>query len=179
MLFLCLPPDLHSQTEGKEHAADSVRNSIEVEKENWSESKPIIIVVRLENISDKDISFLGIYSFELKGAPGLYWSPVNILSGKPLELENESEGLKRGGGRVPKGAIHLDRHETKTMKFDLSTLLWNKSFSSVWPNQKLFEVAPRGNYDLIFSIETGWQAKSDNTDDVTHIPSNSVRIVIE
>lgn len=180
ILFLCLPLELHAQTEGKEYVADFFQCSIEAETQSWSQGRPIFVVVQLKNVSGEDANLLGIYSFELRGVPPApYWSPVNILSGTPLELETESEGLTKGGGRAPKGAIHLEAGETKAMRFDLSKLLWNKSFSSIWPYQKLFEVVPKGNYDLIFDVETDRRKNPDNIPYVTHKASNSVRIVVE
>jgi hypothetical protein len=43
-------------------------------------------------------------------------------------------------------------------------------------HQGLFEVVPKGGYDLRFNVETDHRV---NSDDVTHIPSQSVRIAIE
>ena len=177
ILSPCLPLELHAQTEGKKYLADSIRSSIEVEAETWSQGKPIVVVVQLENISNSDVDLLGIYTFELRGDPPTpYWSPVDVLSGKPLQLVYEDSG---GGGRVPKGAIHLAAGDTKSMRFDLSNLLWNQTLSSRWPHQSLFEVVPKGNYDLIFNVETDHRVNSDNSPDVTHIPSRSVRIAVE
>lgn len=178
ILSPCLPLDLHAQTVGKEDVAGSVHCTIEVEAETWSQSKPIIVGVQLKNITDRDVKLLGIYTFELRGVPPIpYWSPADILSGKPLELEYDGDGI--GGGRVPRGAIHLEPGETKALRFDLSNLLWNISGSSRWPHQRLFEVVPKGDYDLLFSVETDQRLNADNIPDVTHIPSNSVRIVVE
>lgn len=170
--------ELQAQTEGRQYVADSIHCLIEVETETWSQGKPILVSVHLKNISAKDVDLLGIYTFELVGAPRIpYWSPVNILTGKPLELEYAVDG--DGGGRVPKRMVQLGAGKTKTMRFDLSNLLWNAAFSSRWPYQKLFEVAPKGNCDLIFKVETDHRVNADNIADVTHIASNSVRIVVE
>lgn len=177
ILSPCLPLELHAQTEGTGYLADSIHCSIEVEAETWSRDKPIVVVVQLKNISDRDLDLLGIYSFELRGDPPTpYWSPVDVLSGKPLQLVYEDSG---GGGRVPKAVIHLGAGDAKSMKFDLSNLLWNNSLSSRWPHQSLFEVVPKGDYDLIFNVETDHRVNSDNSHGVTHIPSKSVRIAVE
>jgi hypothetical protein len=161
----------------KKHLTDSIHCSIEVESEMWSQGKPIVVVVQLENISNSDIDLLGIYTFELRGDPPTpYWSPVDIRSGKPLQLVYEDSG---GGGRVPKSVIHLGAGNTKSMRFDLSNLLWNQAHSSRWPHQSLFEVVPKGNYDLIFNVETDHRVNAENIPDVTHIPSKSVRIAVE
>ena len=178
ILLPCVPLVLHAQTDGSEYVADSIHCLIEVETETWSHVKPILVVVHLKNISAKDVNLLGIYTFELAGVtPIPYWSPVNILNGKPLELEPDVHGI--GGGRVPKRVIHLRAGETKAMTFDLSNLLWNTTLSSRWPYQKLFEVVSKGNCDLIFKVETDHRVNADNIPDVTQIASNSVRIVVE
>ena len=178
ILLPCLPLELHARTDGSDDVADSIHCLIEVETETWSQGKPVLVVVHVKNISAKDVNLVGIYTFELVGVPPIpYWSPVNILTGKPLELEAEVDGV--GGGRVPKRVIHLGAGETKVMRFDLSNLLWNTTVSSRWPYQKLFEVVSKGNCDLIFKIETDHRVNADNIPDVTHIASNSVRIVVE
>jgi hypothetical protein len=168
---------LQAQAEARENVLDAIQCSIKVETEIWSQGKPILVVVRLTNASSKEVDLLGIYTFELAGARQVpYWSPVNIRNGTPLELEYEVDG--NGGGRVPKRVIHLGPGETKAMRFDISNLLWNTTHSSRWPYQKLFEVAPKGNCNLTFKVETDHR-RADNTTDVTHIVSNSVRILIE
>jgi hypothetical protein len=98
-----------------------------------------------------------------------YWSPVNILNRTALKLD---------AGKVPEGAIHLELHEIKPIDLDVAKLLWNRNISSVWPNHGLFEVVPKGNYDLIFDIETDRRTNSDNNPIVAHIVSNKVRIVV-
>jgi len=128
--------------------------------------------VRIRNISDGPVDLVGTYSFELTGAdsqPVAYWSPVNIQDGSPLKLDD---------GKVPTGTIHLKPHEIKTINIDVSKLLWNRNLSSVWPNQSLFEVVPKGNYDLIFDVETHRRTNSANNPMVIHIASNKVRIVV-
>jgi len=99
-----------------------------------------------------------------------YWSPINILSGTALKLE---------AGKVPQGTIHLEPHETTAIILDVTKLFWNRNFSSVWPNQRLFEVVPKGNYDLIFDVQTHGRENSEDTSIVTNIASNKVRVVIE
>lgn len=192
ILFSCLPLCLQAQTEPKEFVAGSIQSSIVVEKETWQRDKPTFVTVKVTNISDHAVNLLGIYSFELttvgdayamrRGVTATaYWSPVNISSGTPLELKTESEWLKKGivVGKVPRGAIHLEPKETKAIKFELSQLHWNKSISSTWPYEPLFEVVPKGSYDLSFDIETDTRKGADDIPRVSHVASNSVRITIE
>ena len=72
----------------------------------------------------------------------------------------------------------LKPHETKTINLDVAKLFWNRNISSVWPNRRLFEVVPKGNYDLSFDVETDRRNNSDNIPIVTHIASNKIGIVV-
>jgi hypothetical protein len=96
----------------------------------------------------------------------------------PLQLAYDSP-KKTSGGRVPRAAIRLGPGDTKVMKFDLTKLRWNTSISSVWPAQKLFEIAPKGTYDLLFAIETNDGANPEGVSVVSHLVSNKARIEIK
>ena len=171
LLLLCYPLELHAQSAPKD-VAGLIQCSIETETGTWSRENPLSVAVKIKNISNGPVDLVGIYSFQLTradGPPMAYWSPVNILDGTPLKLE---------AGKVPEGAIHLEPHETKTIDLDVSTLFWNRNISSVWPTQRPIEVVPKGNYDLIFDVETDRRKNSDNIPIVTHIASNKVRISV-
>ena len=170
-LFLSYSPELHAQSETKD-GAGLVECSIETETGTWSRESPLAVAVKIKNISKGPVDLVGIYSFQLTRAddpPMTYWSPVNILNRTALKLD---------AGKVPEGAIHLELHEIKPIDLDVAKLLWNRNISSVWPNHGLFEVVPKGNYDLIFDIETDRRTNSDNNPIVAHIVSNKVRIVV-
>src|SRR6266480_1991503 len=171
ILFLCYPLELHSQSRPKD-VSGLIQCSIETENGTWSVGNPLSVTLKIKNISNGPVDIVGGYSFELTRAddpPMKYWSPVNILDGTPLKLE---------AGKVPQGAVHLEPHETKAINFDVTKLFWNRNFSSVWPNQRLFEVVPKGNFDLIFEVETDRRKNSDNIPIVAHIASNKVRIAV-
>ena len=171
ILFLSYSPELHAQSETKD-GAGLVECSIETETGTWSRESPLSVAVKIKNISKGPVDLVGIYSFQLTRAddpPMTYWSPVNILNRTALKLD---------AGKVPEGAIHLELHEIKPIDLDVAKLLWNRNISSVWPNHGLFEVVPKGNYDLIFDIETDRRTNSDNNPIVAHIVSNKVRIVV-
>ena len=179
--FTLLSIPIAAQTHDKEHVADFIQCSISIENETWSKNKPIYAVVQIENISEKKVDILGTYGFEVANindedvimerfSPFQYWSPVNIVNATPLDLIDS---------KVPEGSIHLEPREIKLLTFNLNKLHWNKSASSVWPYKNLFEVVPKGDYDLTFSIETDLRRNSDNIPIVTHVVSNKVRVVIE
>ena len=171
ILFLCYPLELHSQSRPKE-VAGLIQCSIETETGTWALGRPLSVTVKIKNISNGPIDIVGGYSLELTRAddpPMKYWSPVNIQGGTPLKLE---------AGKVPRGAVHLESHETKAINLDVTKLFWDRDISSVWPNRRLFEVVPKGNYDLIFDVETDSRKNSDNIPTVTHLASNKIGIVV-
>jgi len=171
ILFLCHPLELHAQSKPKD-VADLIQCSIETETGTWSLGTPLSVTVKIKNISNGSVDIVGGYSLELTRAddsPMKYWSPVNILDGTPLKLD---------AGKVPQGAVHLESHETKAINLDVTKLFWDRSISSVWPNRRLFEVVPKGNYDLIFDVETDRRQNLDNIPIITHIASSKIGIVV-
>ena len=171
ILFLYHPRALYAQSYPKD-VAGLIQSSIETKTGTWSRETPLSVAVKMKNISNGPVDLLGIYSFQLirvDDPPMVYWSPINILDGTPLRLE---------GGKVPKGAIHLEPHEIKQIDLDVTKLLWDRTISSVWPNQRLFDVVLKGNYDLILDVETVRRTNSENNPIVAHIASNKVRIVV-
>ena len=171
ILFLSCPLDLHSQSKPKD-VAGPIQCSIETEPGTWSRGNVVSVTVRIKNIAYAPVDIVGHYSFTLTrvdGPPISYWSPVNIPDGTPVELE---------AGKVPKSAVHLELRETKAIKLDVTKLLWDLNVSSVWPNKMLFEIVPKGNYDLIFDVETDRRKNSDDIPIVTHIVSNKVGIIV-
>ena len=168
-LFLSYPFELHAQTK---EVVDLIQFSIQTERGTWTRESPLSVAVKIKNVSARPVDLVGAYTFQLTGADEpstAYWSPVNILDGTPLKLD---------AGKVPKGVIHLQPHETKAISLDVTKLFWNRTLSSVWPNERLFEIVPKGNYDLIFDVETDEGKNPDNIPIVTHIASNKVRIAV-
>jgi len=169
--FLCYSLELHAQSKPKA-VAGLIQCSIETETGTWSREKPLSVAVKVKNISNGPVDLIGGYSLQLTTVddpPMTYWSPVNILDGTALELQ---------AGKVPEGAIHLEPHETRAINLNVTKLFWNRNISSIWPNYRLFEVVAKGNYDLIFDVETDRRKNSDNIPIVTHISSNKVRVAV-
>jgi hypothetical protein len=167
MLLLCYPLELHAQSKPKK-VAGLIQCSVETKTGTWSRGNRLSVAAKIKNISNAPVDLVGVYSFQLTRVdePMAYWSPVNILDGTPLKLES---------GRVPSGTVHLEAHETKTIHIDVSKLLWDRNISSIWPNRELFEVVAKGNYDLILDVQTDWEKNSDN---VAHVASNKIEIVV-
>jgi len=124
--------------------------TIKAETRQWSEGNPIMVEVTLKNISETPLDLAGTWAFELKSikteSPAArYWCPVEMSDATSLKLPAD--------GKVPKNLLHLDTGESKTFKFDLSILLWDRIISSRWPSKKLFETAPKGRYELVWRID--------------------------
>ncbi len=160
-----------------------VKPSLTIDSDTLSRQKPIIVTVTIENISGRKIDLKSICSFELlslsKEAAARnrsvfgdsYWSPVNISTGTPLQLNIiEPEMLKKGVvvGQVPEAILHFAKDETKTFHVDLTKVLWNAHTGNDWPRWNLFEVVPKGSYSLRFEIESGG-----------HVKSNEVNVFVE
>jgi hypothetical protein len=75
-----------------------------------------------------------------QGAEIAYWAPVDLGTSRPYGA-NEPRHMNL----VPGGAIKA--HLTPT------SLLWERSISSVWPNKKLGEAVPKGRYTLHLEVE--------------------------
>ena len=171
ILLLYYPLEIHSQSKPKD-VAGTIQCSIKTETATWFPGRGFSVTVRIKNIADGPVDIVGHYSFTLTRVEGpalAYWSPVNISDGTPVELK---------AGKVPENALHLELHETKAIELDVTKLFWDRNVSSVWPNRTLFEVVPKGNYDLIFDVETDKGENSNNMSVVTHTVSNKVGIIV-
>jgi hypothetical protein len=141
----------------------------------------LVVSVTIENTSGRDIDFTPVCSFELRSLkkealtrriPAVgdgYWSPVNITTGTPVDLNIiDSEKLKQGVvvGRVPRESLHLAKNEVKTFNVDLTKTFWNDRIRSVWPNQSLSEVVPKGSYSLVFQLQV----------DTANLRSNELKV---
>ena len=183
LLILILPVSLLAQKNSAGPVAGAIQCSIKTETESWSRDKSIPIIVSIKNISDKPVNLVGIYALQLTrsnesrdGKSGTaYWAPVDIRTGSALSLVRDAP---KSGGKVPKASIHLEPAESREIRLHVDKLFWNLSFSSVWPNQSLFEAVPSGAYDLIFDIETDGRNDAQGYPLVTHVKSNRVKAII-
>ena len=160
-----------------------VKTSLALDAGTLSRQKPAAATVTIENISGREIDLKSICSFELlsmgKEAIGRnhsvfgdsYWSPVNVSTGEPLQLNIIDPKLLKKGvvvGRVPEAVLHFAKDEIKTYNLNLTRLLWNASMGNDWPRWNLFDVVPKGRYSLFFEIESG-----------SHVKSNEVKVSVE
>lgn len=162
--------DVPAQSQTKATKPPLVKCWIEINSTTISPGKAAIVSVTIENVSSSELKIDVIYSFELLVKSGQavardfhvlgdsYWGPVDSSSCTSLVPLN---------GRVPTVLLHLTPGEAKCFKFDLRSLLWNASMSSIWPHEDLFDVVPKGNYWLVFNVWTGV------------ITSNKVDVVVE
>lgn len=157
--------------------------SIVIESDKLSRQKPARVTITIENLSDQELDIKSICAFELLSTRteavarkhtvfgDSYWSPVNVSTGTPKQLNIIDPALQKKGvivGRVPDETLHFGRNEVKTLTLDPTKTLWNASMGNDWPRWNLFEVVPKGRYSLEFSIDSAGSVKS-----------NAVTVIIE
>ena len=165
-------------------APPRIKASITIDSTTLSRGKPAIVTITLENTSGQELEISSISSFDLRNLSkesvsrkmvivgDRYWSPVNIFDGTPTQLNIiDPEKLKQGivVGRVPEVTLKFAKDETKTFKVDLTKTLWNDSMYSVWPEEDLFKIVPKGSY----ALSLGLQKKGVN------VESNEVQVSVK
>lgn len=171
-----------SSTRQNTAALPPIKTQISIESDKLTPQKPALVTIAIQNLSEEKIELRALASFELlrnseeaiardfavRGDS--YWSPFDLITGKPKLLVTNPEMLKKGivEGRVIPATMELEGKGTKTMKVNLTELFWNASISSTWPYEDLFKAVPKGPYWLVFELENKG-----------HIKSNRVDIVIE
>ena len=148
-------------------APAQIKTSIAIDSATLSPDKSAIVTITLENTSGQELEISSICSFDLRNLSkesvsrkrvivgDRYWSPLNITNGTPTQLNIiDPEKLKQGivVGRVPEVTLKFAKDETKTFKVDLTKTLWNDSMYSVWPEEDLFKIVPKGSYALSLSL---------------------------
>ena len=156
-----------AQTQSAAAPPPRIKASITIDSTTLSRGKPAIVTITLENTSGQELEISSTSSFDLRNLSkesvgrkmvivgDRYWSPVNILEGTPTQLNiMDPEKLRQGivVGRVPEVTLKFARDETKTFKVDLTKTLWNDSMYSVWPEEDLFKIVPKGTYALSLSL---------------------------
>jgi hypothetical protein len=148
-------------------APPQIKTSITIDSTTLARDKPALVTITLENVSGKELELSYICSFNLDNLSkeslarkhqvigDSFWGPVNISTSTPMQLDIiDPEKQKQGitVGRVPQVPLQFAKDETKTFKVDLSKLIWGDSMHSIWPNQSLFKVVPKGSYALSFEL---------------------------
>jgi hypothetical protein len=165
-LIIFLPNNANGQSTLKEN---QVKCSITLEDSSLSKEQPAYVLIRLENISDKDIKFLAEHAFYLKNMADEvisrtyervgdgYYSRSGMIA-KEGQLVLVPEDLKktirinRRTRRFPNEEIYLRKGEVKQIKVDLAQLLWADRMSSVWPSENFFDLIQKGKYRLSFEM---------------------------
>jgi hypothetical protein len=166
-LMALSPNGAHGQSGPRE---GQVRCSITFEDGRLSKGRPAHVLVRLENVSGKDLKLWAVYQFNLKNlseeavsrghdvAGDEYYSPSGIMSeGGRLALApqdlNNTVRVDRTTTRFRNEEIHLRSGEVKQFKVDLTRLVWGARMSSYTASQQFFDLIRRGTYGL--SLELG------------------------
>jgi len=158
--------------------ADQIRCSITAEDGHWSNDKPALVTIRLENLAEKDISLWSAYTFYLTkmtrnatsriGLGDSYYSSAGMIKkhGRVELVPNDPKHtivIKRTRSRIvsrfANEEIHLRKGEVKLIKIDLRPFLWADSMHSGSPTSHLFDVIPSGKYYLQFEIRPDKKVK--------------------
>lgn len=139
-----------------------------------SERGPVLVVLRVENISGADIILSNEFDFEL----------VRRDAGSEMRRRETYVGgvlLKRYLPPTASGAPPqvLEKGATVVVSLDLSQLTWNRKISSAatLANANFFEAVPAGEYALTFRVPTGQQL-ADGTRTIRDAISNSCTVRI-
>jgi len=119
-----------------------LRCTIDVDKPTISKSDSLVVVVQLQNVSDKQINRKCIAAFTMADC----WCPVD-LPGKNVN---------------PRELIFLEPGKFINFQADLSKLGWDRNESSIWPSRAFHQIVPSGNhefqlqFELLGSAEPQW-----------------------
>jgi hypothetical protein len=151
--------------------------SLTIDSDKLSRQKPARVTITIENLSDQELDIKSVGSFELlsKRAEAVarkhsvfgdsYWSPVNVSTGAPKQLDIIDPELQKKGvvvGRVPEETLRFGATEVKTFTLDPTKTLWNASMGNDWPRWNLFEVVSKGEYFLEFRISSSGGSLKSN-----------------
>lgn len=183
-LIALSPNGANSQSKFKE---GQVRCSITIKEGRVSKGQPAHVLIRLENISGKDLKLWAVYRFNLKNLSDeavsrghdvwgdAYYSPSGMVSeGGQLVLApqdpNNMVRVNRTTSRFRNEKIHLRKGEVKQVEVDLTKLVWGDRMSSFMPSRHFFDVIRKGGYGLSFEVGDG---------DKVEAVSNQVDIQVE
>src|SRR3954454_3345075 len=121
--------------------------TLTIESNKLAQEKPVSVSVSIMNVSGREIDIGVVCFFKLLKADALaaarnfavfgdsYWSPVDILTGKPLQLSIDPKTAKKGisVGSVPRTPLHLGVGEAKVFHIGLAQTFWNDSTGNDWP----------------------------------------------
>ena len=159
----------NAQTSGA-GISETVRCSIESASDEWSKPKPAIVVVRIENVSGRDLKFWAGYTFYLANQSiesktrgyrivgDAFRAPAALVNqnGKLALLPNGLEDFKkidRTHSVSRNEEVNLGRGATIEITVDLSKLRWADRMHSFWPSLNLFKAVQTGKYELTFAIQ--------------------------
>jgi hypothetical protein len=173
-----------AQKKSVDAPAPQIKTSIAIESATLARDQSAIVTLTIQNLSGKELDLKAIGSFDLKNLSkesatrkhpvvgDRYWGPANISTSKPTELKIiDPEKQKQGivVGQVPRVSLQFATDETKTFKVDLTKLFWNDAMSSIWPEEPLFKVVPKGTYALSFGMSLQG----------VHLESNEVEVSLK
>src|SRR4051812_36417478 len=87
-----------------------VRCVLRADTASWKQNRPAPVVIRLENLTDRNLDLVTVPTLHLSNARIAYWSPIDIVENKALQIRQQSlaNGKAVGITAVPL-KIHLQK----------------------------------------------------------------------
>lgn len=169
-LLACLIIFLPNNSDGRMSPEENpVKCSISLEESRLSKGRAAYVLIRLENVSDKNVRFWAEYIFNIKTMSeevtsrnyervgDRYYSGSGLINKDdllvlvPKDLKKTIR-INRNTSRFPNEEIRLSKGEVKQIRVDLAQLLWADGMSGFWPGESFFELIPKGKYKVSFKM---------------------------
>jgi len=128
--------------------SNGIKCAITVEKNSWQRGKTALVTVVLDNISERGSVLKTIPAFTLDNEK--LWCPVDITGAKHTLPPNAYS------------TISIGQATTMWTSIDISSLKWDLSSSSIWPEKSFYSLVSPGKHTLRLDIEvigdgiSGW-----------------------
>jgi hypothetical protein len=150
---------LNAQTRVVENKSQDpdIRCTIEVDRRDWKRDEPAAVIGTIENLFDGSIMPTLYLSRPAFPREDTYWAPVDVLSDRPLSLDERPFGSKSEAVAIRPKAPRLTfkkKGDSIHFRIDAQHILWDRTISSVWPSIKLFGIVEPGTYDVRLVLES-------------------------
>jgi hypothetical protein len=151
------PPEISKPPNVAKIDSGNMTCSISVSKQEWQQSEPVNVNLRIENRTDSVLSIRMIPEVILKPLRAIDQRLIRIYGEESLrdewsyvaDLDLEKETTLPF---LPKFSLELKPAEAMTVNSDIAELLWIRVNQSDLPHFKLFKAVPAGKYALRFEL---------------------------
>lgn len=172
-LFCVLPILILQQASLSQASPDNrIRCEISVPNTNWASDGDTLIRVTLTNRTKRIVNLKfhsTLYLTPTDDPDPMFrslWAPVDLAKDAPGPVSRS--GMNDSSIRQIPQRLRLTPSSSTTFALHASQMNWQRRISSVWPNRRLTEVAPPGEYNLQLELEG----------DSGNVQSNSVALTI-